>query len=300
MHSAFGSLLLSVPAQPPWPDPPSVIPFGYARRWCNHRYPRHHRRFGRIDTFCLPDFSSDVAFLPACLFCFSALGACCITALLCMLHDVCVSLSSGQSGIDHVTIGVDDGPLDDPHGCDTDVGNPPKCRSPLPLDVHCWQVLRPFQHNIIPFVRFYFDWELLYRYEVHAPPCDDADQAEFVPALKFGLTWRLRRRIKRIEAKLRHQDVHPSQFPSPLSPPEPPPFVHEAWCTSFESPWVILARLPRPLSSPSPPIGVWWESWVEPTWDELVDDILADVIPSDIALINFMGTASFDVEDKLK
>ena len=31
-----------------------------------------------------------------------------------------------------------------------------------------------------------------------------------------------------------------------------------------------------------------------------MDDILADVIPSDIALINFMGTASFDVEDKLK
>ena len=61
---------------PPWPDPPTLVHFGYAQRWCKLSFPHHKRRFGQVSTYYLFDFPDHMPFVVAVLGCWFALAAC--------------------------------------------------------------------------------------------------------------------------------------------------------------------------------------------------------------------------------
>ena len=76
MAHYISSLWFVLDPPPPWPDPPSLIPFGYARRWCKHIFPRHHRRFGRYETHHMMDFAPGISFTWSVTYCWFALWSC--------------------------------------------------------------------------------------------------------------------------------------------------------------------------------------------------------------------------------
>ena len=81
IYVAAEILRSSLAPRPPWPDPPMLIPFGYARRWCNLSFPHHNRRFGCVTTQHLNDFPEHTPFWLALLICFGSLCLICYGGL---------------------------------------------------------------------------------------------------------------------------------------------------------------------------------------------------------------------------
>ena len=276
-----GSFLLCLPPPPPWPDPPSVVPFGYARQWSYLSFPRHRRRIGSIKIFTLPDPPLGMLFLSSLLT---------LLAHIIQREKDCLTKSweiiTGHYhwwNHDDKETAVKEMPTD-------------SSTDKLPQG---WMSLRPFRFNITPFVRSYFDWDLLFRLEIHVPHYVDAPACTFTAPANNGLGWRLRRRIRRVEARLQQKGLVPHQFPSPLPPPEPPPFVREVWRPLFDSPWAILAQLPRPPAEPSEPLLAKTNACC-PSWDTIVDEFIDSHDPSEIANIGSLGHAPLSQADAVR
>ena len=488
---ALEKLRCTLERPPPWPDPPSLVPFGYARRWCKMSYPRHHRRFGQVSTYYLFDFPEHMPFVVALLGCWFAFAACllggvgdgvasllgrrakssgqekgsdrfasssassgktasssassastapeiavpdvtsgsqsecatislmlnfgmallglCLTILglcifghwayraipflllleccLALLALLCLALSYlllpraatravgnnlAQTWANSASIVlnrirpsesllrrydecfglevwsqfyeahpavltwmfrvgiypfvVHDGirwvlkrlvhtqrarfadqpkALDDRKLGDMLFNFVRLCKSALlslspwhqqlsdRLESQCtWMYLHPFKSYIMPFIQDYFDWVLLFKYKVWVPAYVDSTACNAEDAPQLGLSWRIRRHIKRVEAELRARGRHPDQFPSALPPPEPPPYIEEGWRVWFDAPWTLLMQVQFPQPEDTPTLD-WWDTWTMPTWDEMVDDFVRDHNPSDFVRTTFLGSVPF-------
>ena len=159
------------------------------------------------------------------------------------------------------------------------------------------ECLRPFRHNITPFVRLYFRGELLFRLKVYVPQfvtpacCSTASDNN-------GLGWCLRRRIWQVEARLQQKGVVFQHFHSPLLPPEPSPFGNAVWRPLLDSPWAILAHLSHPRVEPPAPLLAKVRECR--SCDAIGDDFIDSDDPIEIVAIGSLGHVPLGQADDVR
>ena len=164
-----------------------------------------------------------------------------------------------------------------------------------------WEFLNPFSITIEPYLKPWLDWRSLLEYRVQAPKYQDDVNVQCVLNSHNGVRWRLRRHIRRVEAKiLERKQKHTSDTShKPRPPPEPPPPSSEDItthiCALFESAEELLKVSNLSVSILTQVTDILSEIVMaqDIRWNTLVCEFLSTHDPSKIVDMMFLSPTSF-------